>query len=244
MDIPSTWWETFFDAVAADMWVNAVPPAHTEREADAIVRALGANVGAELLDVPCGAGRLALALARRGFRVTGVDLSPEFLARARAADPAARIDWELRDMRDLPWRARFDGAFCFGNSFGYLDDDGNAMFLRAVASALKPGGRLVLDTPMVLETLLRSITDRLWAKAGDVYLLAENRYDPERGRLDIDYTFVSGGRVDVRRGTHRAYTYRQLVELLQSAGFVVETAEPWMKLREAKTVTFVARRSG
>jgi hypothetical protein len=39
-------------------------------------------------------------------------------------------------MRDLLWRSRFDGAFCFGNSFGYLDDEGNAAFLRAVAAAL------------------------------------------------------------------------------------------------------------
>jgi len=244
VSVQSNWWEHFFEGVAVDLWLQALPPEHTEREANFLARTLAVPSGAELLDVPCGAGRLSLALAQRGYQLTGVDWSLEFLRHARSCDTLHTVTWERRDMRDLPWRARFDGAFCFGNSFGYLDDDGNAMFLRAVASALKPGGRLVLDTPMVLETLLRSITDRLWAKAGDVYLLAENRYDPERGRLDIDYTFVSGGRVDVRRGTHRAYTYRQLVELLQSAGFVVETAEPWMKLREAKTVTFVARRSG
>ena len=63
-------------------------------------------------------------------------------------------------MRDLPWRARFDGAFCLGNSFGYLDDEGNAAFLRAVAAALKPGARFVLETPMVLENLLGHIKDR------------------------------------------------------------------------------------
>ena len=38
---------------------------------------------------------------------------------------------------------RFDGAFCVGNSFGYLDDEGNAAFLRAVRAALKPGGRFI-----------------------------------------------------------------------------------------------------
>ena len=54
-------------------------------------------------------------------------------------------------MRDLPWRSTFDGAFCVGNSFGYLDDPGNAAFLRAVRETLRPGARLVLETPMVLE---------------------------------------------------------------------------------------------
>ena len=49
--------------------------------------------------------------------MTGVDLSAEFLGHARAADPGGRVVWEQRDMRDLPWRDRFDGAFCYGNSF-------------------------------------------------------------------------------------------------------------------------------
>ena len=50
-----------------------------------ITRALDVQPGSELLDVPCGAGRLSVALAASGFRVTGVDLSPAFLDRARAA---------------------------------------------------------------------------------------------------------------------------------------------------------------
>ena len=130
-------------------------------------------------------------------------------------------------MRDLPWRDRFDGAFCVGNSFAYLDDSGNLDFLRAVASALKPSARFLLETPMVLESLLRSLKDRFWVKAGEVHLLVHNQYDAARGRLDIEYTFVRDGRVETRTGTHRAYTYRQLVELIEAAGLTIEAATPW-----------------
>jgi SAM-dependent methyltransferase len=227
VDVNSNWWETFFDSVAADMWTNAVSPEQNDQEAAQIARTLDIAPGSEVLDVPCGAGRLAIALAAKRFRLTGVDRSPAFLDRARAADRAGNIRWEQRDMRDLPWKERFDAAFCAGNSFGYLDDDGNVAFLRAVASALKPGAPFLLDTPMVVESLLRTIKDRFWVKAGDVHLLVANRYDHTRGRLDIEYTFVSDGRVHMRSGTHRAYTYRQLVELMQSAGFTVEPAVPW-----------------
>ena len=143
-------------------------------------------------------------------------------------------------MRDLPWRERFDGAFCLGNSFGYLDDEGNAAFLRAVAAALKPGARFVLETPMVLENLLGHLKDRPWWKVGDVHLLVANHYDHTRTRLEIEYTFVSNGRVEVRSGSHRAYSYRELVELIEASGFTVELAEPWA--REAHTVSFVATR--
>jgi SAM-dependent methyltransferase len=241
VDVQTNWWETFFDDVALTMWLQALPVEHTQREADRLTRLLAASAGAEILDVPCGAGRLALALAERGYRLTGVDWSSEFLGHARSRDASQQVTWERRDMRDLPWPGRFDGAFCVGNSFGYLDDEGNAAFLRAVRAALKPGGRFILDTPMVLENLLNHLHPRPWWKAGDVYLLVENQYDPSKARLDIEYTFVSNGRVETRRGSHRAYTYRELMELLTSSGFAMELAETWS--RDASSVLFIATRN-
>jgi SAM-dependent methyltransferase len=239
---PSSWWEHFFEGVSVDLWLQAVTPEHSEREADFIARTLAAPPGADLLDVPCGGGRLSLALGRRGYRMTGVDWSSDFLSHARAADGAASIAWERRDMRDLPWRSRFDGAFCYGNSFGYLDDEGNVAFLRAVAAALKPGARFILETPMVLENLLGHIQERAWWQIGDLRLLVVNKYDASTQRLDIEYTFVSDGRVDVRTGSHRAFTYRELTDLIRGAGFTVETEQPWS--RDAHTVTFIATRQG
>ena len=240
MDVQSNWYETFFHGVAVDLWLNALPAEHTRREADQLEKLLAVGSGSELLDVPCGAGRLSLELASRGHRVTGVDLSPESLEHARAADEDRRVTWEQRDMRDLPWIDRFDGAFCYGNSFGYLEDGGDAQFLRAVASALKTGGRFVLETPMVIESLLPNVKDRPWFKAGDIYLLVRNEYDAIRGRLDIEYTFITGGQVEVRCGSHRAYAYRQLIGLMEGAGFEVSPDAAWT--RASPTLTLVGTR--
>jgi SAM-dependent methyltransferase len=241
VDVQPNWWQSFFQGVAVDMWLKAVPPEHTRSEADHVDRALGLASAAEVLDVPCGGGRISFELAARGYRITGVDQSPEFLEHARAADTEGSIEWQQRDMRDLPWPGRFDGAYCVGNSFGYLDDDGDAEFLRAVATALKPGGRFVLQTPMIVESLLPKLSDRPWFKAGDMYLLVSNEYDPSRGRLDIEYTFVSDGRVEVRRGSHRAYAYRQLLEIVERAGFAATPAEPWTRASEQLTLACTRR---
>lgn len=238
MSVESNWWESFFQGVAVDLWVQAVPPEHSEREAEAIARMLGLGPESEVLDVPCGAGRLSLALAGRGYRMTGIDWSQESLDHARTLDSGRLATWERRDMRDLPWRSRFDGAFCFGNSFGYLDDQGNADFLSAVAGALKPGARFVLETPMVLENLLTHLQDRPWWRVGDMRLLVVNTYDHGRQRLEIEYTFVANGKVEVRSGSHRAYTFREMVALLETAGFDVQPERPWT--RDAHTVTFIA----
>ncbi len=238
MHIQSNWWETFFTGVAVDMWLQAIPAEHTTREVDRLEKLLDVRADAEILDVPCGAGRLALVLAQRGYRVTGVDFSSECLEHARHADDQAKIAWEQRDMRDLPWPARFDAAFCLGNSFGYLDDSGNEMFLRSVRSALKRGGRFVLETPMVLENILGHLQGRPWWKAGEVYLLVENQYDPAASRLNIEYTFATKNGIESRRGSHRAYPYRELVDLLERSGFSVAVSEPWT--RDAHLVSFIA----
>jgi SAM-dependent methyltransferase len=240
VNVDSNWWQNFFEGVAVDLWLQALPPEHTEREADALASLLTVPPGAEVLDVPCGAGRLSLALAQRGYRVTGVDWSSEFLNHARSSDGGQAVEWERREMRDLPWRERFDAAFCVGNSFGYLDDEGNAAFLRAVAAALKPGARFVLETPMILENLLGHLQDRPWWQVGDLRLLVVNTYDHIRQRLDIEYTFVSNGRVEVRRGSQRAHSCRELVELVEAAGFTTELDRPWT--RELHTVSFIATR--
>jgi SAM-dependent methyltransferase len=240
--VQANWWQEFFHGVAIDCWIQAIPADQSRREADAIARALAVSGGSEILDVPCGAGRLSLPLAAAGYRVTGVDLSAESLEHARAADQSGAVRWEQRDMRDLPWRGRFDAAFSAGNSFGYFDDDGDRAFLDAVAAALKPGGRFLLETPMIAESLLPTLQPRPWFKAGEVYLLVRNEYDPARGRLDIEYTFVSHGSIETRAGTHRLYTYRQLTELLERAGFSVLADRAWTPA--SPTLRLVGTRTG
>jgi SAM-dependent methyltransferase len=237
MNVQSNWWENFFEGAAVDLWLRAVSPEQTTQEANLLERLLEIPNGSEVLDVPCGGGRLALEFGRRGYRVTGVDWSEAFLDHGRSHANAGVVRWERRDMRDLPWQGRFAGAYCVGNSFGYLDDEGNVAFLKAVANALEPGGRFVLETPMILENLLGHLQHRPWWQVDDLRLLIANEYDPARQRLEIEYTFVDNGRVDVRRGSHRAYTYRELVELLERSGFVVNVAEPWR--RDAHNVTFI-----
>jgi SAM-dependent methyltransferase len=221
VDIPNDWWRTFFKGAPVEMWLQAVPPEMTRQEVDFLHQVLRLEPPAKVLDVPCGGGRHALALTERGFQVTGVDLSTDFLTAARAgsAERSLAVTWEQREMRDLPWRGEFDATYCLGNSFGYLDDQGNADFLKAVGAALKPGARFVLNTGTCAESVLPNYRERFWYLVGDLYFLVQNRYDHVRGRLETGYTFIRDGRVEAHWGFQRVYPYRQLVGLLEDAGF-------------------------
>ncbi len=215
------WWRDFFSGVAVEFWLRMTTEEQTRAEAGFIEKALRIASGARVLDVPCGGGRHSVELAARGHRVTGVDLSADFLKAARtlAAGRRQEVAWEQREMTDLPWKAEFDGAFCFGNSFGYMDDAGNARFIEAVASVLKTGARFVLDTGLIAESLYPSFVERRWLQAGDILFLTSGRPDPVRGRLDTEYTFVHEGKVETRLASTRVYGYRELHRLFAEAGF-------------------------
>jgi SAM-dependent methyltransferase len=222
---PPDWYRGFFRDVALDVWRDAIPPSQTQREVEFLVRALRLSAGARVLDVPCGAGRLALPLRERGLRMTGVDLAGEQIAGARrleeeaAAGPA--VEWRQADVRDLPWDSAFDAAFCFGNSFGYLDRDGTRAFVRAVARALKPGGRFAMDTAMVAETVLPTLRDRDEALIGGVRFIEENVYHADVRCLETRYTFVRDGASETRGGLHWIFTIPEVCGFFAEAGMRV-----------------------
>jgi len=192
-------------------------PALTLADVDFLEKTFDVKPGARLLDVPCGNGRHSIELARRGYRVTGIDLSDEFLAAARAELDA---DWRKGDMRALELEASaFDGAFCFGNSFGYLDHAGVAAFLSALAAALKPGAKLVIETSMCAESILPTILQKRWHRFGDLMILSENRYDTWESCPNIDYTFVRGSTIETRPTRSYVFTSADLRRMLDDAGF-------------------------
>jgi SAM-dependent methyltransferase len=218
------WYERFFQGVAIEMWHRAAATQPTGAEADFLERELRLPHGARILDVPCGMGRHSIEMAKRGHRVTGVDLSAEAIDGARKSGAAACVDvaWRQSDMRDLPWNSEFDGAFCFGNSFGYLDPAATRDFVRAVSGALKPGARFALDYGLAAECILPRLREREWCAVGDILFLEENRYHADASCMETIYTFVRNGETDVRKGLQWVWTLRELGALLSDAGLAVE----------------------
>jgi 2-polyprenyl-3-methyl-5-hydroxy-6-metoxy-1,4-benzoquinol methylase len=192
----------------------------TETDVDTIVRLLERESGAEILDCPCGHGRISNALAARGFRVTGIDASELFLERARTAAREQGLDVEYvqGDMRKLPWRGRFDALVNWFTSFGYFSDEQNKAVLREFHDALRPGGRLVLDTQNITRTLLEPRPQH-WIERDGNLMLDEWTLDVENARFVTERTVVRGGST---RRTHfvvRWFSAPEFRTWLEEAGF-------------------------
>jgi SAM-dependent methyltransferase len=214
------WWESFF----AGAWTGVQlewGATTTDEEVDALEARLHLKPASDVLDVPCGDGRIGRRLAARGHRVTGVDLTERFLDEGRRLAEAEGLEvvWVHGDMRELAFASAFDAAVNYWGSFGYFDDDGDRRFAAGVARALRPGGRFLIETH-TLETVLPIFSEGTWQRVGEWLVLREQRYDHERSRVDTEWTLVGpdGGR-EVHDSSIRLYSYAELTALLRDAGF-------------------------
>jgi SAM-dependent methyltransferase len=222
------WFDTFFDALAHDVWDALVPTDATDQEAAWLAAALGLDDGdvRTLLDVPAGRGRLATRIAARGHRVVAVDFSAAAVEPLAASAPAG-VTVLRGDMRDLPAVLTephaFDGAWCMGNSFGYLDPVATDRFLAGVGRALRAGAAFVIDVATAAESMLPHLdpagTER--HEVGDASITNTHRYDVPRSTLVTDMVLERGGERDERVVRHRVLTCREVVDALDRAGFDV-----------------------
>src|SRR6185369_9164736 len=165
------WYRTFFDGIAVDFWVAAATPEWTTSDVAMIWRELNLKSGDRVLDCPCGHGRHAVELARRGCELIGVDISPYCLTLASDAAKKADVSIDLRlgDMLELPSLPPCDAAYTLGNAFGYMDYDGTSRFARGVAAVLRSGGRWLIDTGVAAESILPTLKPEMEFTLGGIH---------------------------------------------------------------------------
>ncbi len=205
----------------------------TDREVETLWRLLDVQPGTELLDAPCGHGRIANRLASRGARVTGIDITPLFLdvARAEAAERGVEVEYVHGDIRDLPWSDRFEVVLNWFTSFGYFSDDENREVLRQARDALKPGGRYLIDIHNRDAFMKLFDRDTVFERNGD-FMLDVREIDVATGRVETERIVIRGGRTRRAHFSIRMFSFVELRDWLLAAGFRDvsgydwETAEP------------------
>jgi ubiquinone/menaquinone biosynthesis C-methylase UbiE len=142
---PDHWFEPLADHLGA-AYLRYSFTKGTEQEVDFLVDALGLTPGMRVLDVGCGPGRHAHALAARGIACHGIDISHRFVELATQGAPAGAT-FERLDARALAFDGHFDAAvsLCQG-AFGLLSSDEDTLaVLGGMARAVRPGGRVAVS---------------------------------------------------------------------------------------------------
>jgi SAM-dependent methyltransferase len=209
-------------------WRELYPFMFSERrfadapEQVAKVLKLAKPAGKSALDLCCGPGRCSIALAKKGFSVTGVDRTKFLLDKARAKARAARVkvEWLQQDMRDFVRPDSFTLVISMFTSFGYFDDKHEDLIvLQNMVRSLKPGGVCVIEV-LGKERLAKMLQPTNSATLPDGTVMVERHeiFD-DWTRIRNEWLLIRNGRTKSFKFHHTIYSGQELRDLLQRAGF-------------------------
>lgn len=214
----------FYDEDYLFYSIETMNSERTQNEVEFIWQVLQLRQGEAVLDLGCGHGRVANGLAKRGVSVTGIEMLPLFLDRARAdaAKACVTVDYRNGDMRELGDIGPFDAVVLWFFSFGYHSDEENLKVLQGVSRVLKPGGRLLIDQYNTA-ALARAADNYAVLDLGDSLLMQRPICDLEASRWGAERIVVRDGTIRRSRFTCRCYSPSELKVMLASTGFSTPT---------------------
>ena len=211
------------EAIWKDLYPFTFPEsafAVADEQVEKILRLTGVG-GGTVLDLCCGPGRHAVALAKRGFAVTAVDRTSFLLehARARAAHANLSVEFVLEDMRRFSRPASFDLVINFFTSFGYFDDQADDLrVLELIRQNLKPGGVFVLEM-VSKERLARAFQATTSRELPNGHVLVErHEIVDDWTRVRNRWTLIRADSTRTFEFTHRIYSGQEMKDLLTKAG--------------------------
>jgi cyclopropane fatty-acyl-phospholipid synthase-like methyltransferase len=221
MNSQTNWYKTFFTGLALDFWAKAMKPEYTDAEIKFIKEIVTIPAEGNILDAPCGFGRHSIALAKEGFKVTGIDIAEEYIKTLNKDIDATKLPVTAihADVLEYEFSEDYDLAVCLGNSFSYFTYDVLFRFAEKVYAALKKDGFFVVQTGALAESILPAIVTKDWMEFDDLLFLTERTYHAENSVLQSDYRIMYKGEIENKTAFHYIFTLGQIRRLLFEAGF-------------------------
>ena len=224
-------WQRFFDAHAVNYEQNGFTK-HTVAEVDFILALYPIVPGSTILDVGCGTGRHSIEFAKRGFRVTGVDLSTGMLevAKANAMNAGVDVEWIQADATDFRLEQKFDvGLSLCEGGVGLIERGESAevhdlAIFKNISACLKPNAPFVL-TALNGYSIIRQMKDEH---------IHDGRFDPATmlANYQDEWDLPEGPTIMTIR--ERLFIAPEVIRMLMGSGFIVDnvfggTAGHWAR---------------
>jgi len=213
--------DTFFDGHYKEIWRSLIPEELTVKEVDFMLPYFNLQAGSKVLDLMCGYGRHAIALARKGIAVTAVDNLGDYTN--EIAEIAEKEQLPLKVVKEDVIRYKtdddFDLAICMGNSLNFFNAADTIKLLANIAVHLKPGGHLLINSWSIAEIVFSKPVSNSWSKIGEYKFLSELKLYFQPTRMEVESIMIApDGTEEAKKGIDYIYSLNEMEAMLQQAG--------------------------
>lgn len=217
------WYEEYYGEEF--LTIYDIAEEQTRKEIEFLQRVIATPPPARILDLGCSYGRHAIPLAQRGYTVTGVDISPHLLqkARALAEKEGLRIDFIRQEMKELSFEECFDVVASIGTALGcYEETEEDQEVLERVSRALRDGGKFILETAN-LPWFFRNFRPSEWLTGnGGTLVLKRREFDIRKSRRNEWITMIKeDGKKTEHYWSLRYYSCPELERMLAQVNLKV-----------------------
>jgi 2-polyprenyl-3-methyl-5-hydroxy-6-metoxy-1,4-benzoquinol methylase len=213
--------DTFFDGYYKEIWKTIIPDELTVKEVDFMIPYFNLQTESKVLDLMCGYGRHAIALAKKGVHVTAVDNLANYIDEMKqvAAKENLPLKIEKADVIAYEPDEDYDLVICMGNSLNFFNAADTTKLLRNISAHLKPGGRLLINSWSLAEIAIKNFKEKSWSTIGGVKFLNDSKILFHPTRIETESIMISSdGTSETKIGIDYIFSINEMEAMINSAG--------------------------
>lgn len=195
-----------------------------ERQVEFIEKIIPLNKGQKILDLACGYGRHSICLKRKGYDITGYDLSSDLLeiAREKAKELQLNITFTQKDMKEIELMSEFDIILSLSTALSFYDDNTNFNIFKRIFNALKPGGYFLYDQGNIFKLMQLALKKDVDEKElpGGIKVMKKYTFDAKKCILKNRTAIIYKNKEKDESGWDiRYYILPELEKMMNEIGF-------------------------
>jgi cyclopropane fatty-acyl-phospholipid synthase-like methyltransferase len=213
--------DTFFDGYYKEIWKTVIPAELTIKEVDFMIPHFGLQPGSKVLDLMCGYGRHAIALAQKGIHVTAIDNLGDYTEEIQKTTAQEQLPITVQQASVTAYTTNeiFDLALCMGNSLNFFNAADTKKILSALSSHVRKGGHLLINSWSIAEIVFKNFKDNSWSVVGDKKFLTSSKLLFQPARIETESTIIANdGTVETKMGIDYIYSLNEMELMLKEAG--------------------------
>ena len=217
--------DTFFEGYYKEVWRSIIPDELTVKEIDFIISHFNLEPGSKVLDLMCGYGRHAIALAKKGMAVTAVDNLGDYTSEISKVSEKEQLPLKVMKADAITYQPddEFDLIICMGNSLNFFNAEETTKIFDKIVSVLKPGGHLLINSWSLAEIVIKNFQQKSWSTVAGMKSLADSKFLFHPTRIETEWTFIdAAGKTENKTGVDYIYSINEMETMLNQAGLVLK----------------------